>query len=248
MVSQGIAISIGVFGFAIVMLFIEHRYPGREFPAVKGWLPRAICVNAFQVAAIFAAGVGWNRWMLRHQILGANRLGTTLGALVGYLALTFVFYWWHLARHRSDFLWRWLHQIHHSAERLELLTAFYKRPAEILIDSVLSSLILYSILGLGPAAASLAVALSGVGELVYHWNIRTPQWFGYFFQRPESHLIHHQAELHDYNYSDLPLWDMLFGTFRNPTEWNARCGFGAGREQHIVKMLLGVDLSRTSIV
>jgi sterol desaturase/sphingolipid hydroxylase (fatty acid hydroxylase superfamily) len=228
------------------MLAIEKRRPGRNFPTVKGWLPRAVCVNAFQVLAIFAAGVIWNGWMMRHRLWSAADLGTILGAVLGYLALTFVFYWWHLARHRSDFLWRWLHQIHHSAERLELLTAFYKRPAEIIVDSLFSSAILYLIIGLDPLAASLAVTLSGVGELIYHWNFRTPHWFGYLFQRPESHLMHHQEGLHDYNYSDLPLWDMLFGTFQNPIEWDGRCGFGPDRERRLFPMLLGVDISRST--
>jgi sterol desaturase/sphingolipid hydroxylase (fatty acid hydroxylase superfamily) len=68
---------------------------------------------------------------------------------------------------------------------------------------------------------------------------------GFLFQRPESHLVHHAQGLHDYNYSDLPLWDILFGTFRNPREWNGRCGFGDANEHRIVEMLLGVDVSHT---
>jgi sterol desaturase/sphingolipid hydroxylase (fatty acid hydroxylase superfamily) len=114
------------------------------------------------------------------------------------------------------------------------------------IDSVISSIVLYLVIGLNPVAASLAMGLSGVAELVYHWNVRTPHWLGYVFQRPESHLIHHQKGLHDYNYADLPLWDLMFGTFRNPVEWNARCGFGDERERHVFQMLLGRDLSRAA--
>jgi sterol desaturase/sphingolipid hydroxylase (fatty acid hydroxylase superfamily) len=149
-----------------------------------------------------------------------------------------------LARHRSDLLWRWLHQVHHSAQRLEVLTAFYKRPGEILLDAILTSAILYGALGLAPASAAIATTLSALGEMFYHWNVRTPHWLGFLFQRPESHLVHHEQGLHDYNYSDLPLWDILFGTFRNPREWNARCGFGDANEHRIVEMLIGVDVSR----
>ncbi|MGZ5529872.1 MAG: hypothetical protein ACXWJB_14445 [Limisphaerales bacterium] len=36
-----------------------------------------------------------------------------------------------------------LHQIHHSALRLEIIRRFYKHPVEILINSILSSLIVY---------------------------------------------------------------------------------------------------------
>ena len=70
---------------------------------------------------------------------------------------------------------------------------------------------------------------------------------GFFFQRPESHLIHHQEKVHDYNYSDLPIWDMLFGTFRNPREWDARCGLGEENESRIVEMFLCIDVSKSRL-
>jgi sterol desaturase/sphingolipid hydroxylase (fatty acid hydroxylase superfamily) len=53
--------------------------------------------------------------------------------------------------------------------------------------------------------------------------------------------VHHQAGLHAYNYSDLPLWDALFGTLRNPRRWSERCGFGAA-EHRLGEMLAGVDV------
>jgi len=43
-------------------------------------------------------------------------------------------------------------------------------------------------------------------------------------------------QLH-FNYSDLPVWDMLFGTFRNPRQWRARCGFG--EKEYLVWTRLG---------
>jgi len=39
---------------------------------------------------------------------------------------------------------------------------------------------------------------------------------GYFIQRPEAHCVHHRLGFHYHNFADLSLWDMLFGTFRNP--------------------------------
>jgi sterol desaturase/sphingolipid hydroxylase (fatty acid hydroxylase superfamily) len=84
--------------------------------------------------------------------------------------------------------------------------------------------------------------MSGLGELVYHWNVRTPYWLGFIFQRPESHCVHHQEGVHSSNYSDLPIWDMLFGTFRNPRDFDARCGLGDG-EHRLGSMLAGLDVS-----
>jgi sterol desaturase/sphingolipid hydroxylase (fatty acid hydroxylase superfamily) len=143
-------------------------------------------------------------------------------------------------------LWRVFHQVHHSPQRIEIITSFYKHPLEIVVNGVLSSAILYLLVGLGPDAAAGAVALSGLAELFYHWNVPTPHWLGYLFQRPESHCVHHQEGLHSYNFSDLPVWDMLFGTFRNPRRWDARCGFGPEREPLLGQMLLGTDVNASA--
>lgn len=42
------------------------------------------------------------------------------------------------------------------------------------------------------------------------------------------------------------MWDMLFGTFRNPTKWDARCGFGQVAELRVGEMLRGVDVNRNA--
>jgi hypothetical protein len=75
-----------------------------QLPKVRGWLARAVAINAFQVRAVYLAGFLWNAWMMGHRPWTADRLGTVAGAVVGYLCLTFVFYWWHLWRHRSGLL------------------------------------------------------------------------------------------------------------------------------------------------
>jgi len=233
-----------VLGAAVLMIIIERKSAGRSWPQVRGWWFRAILLNGFQVGAVWLAGAAWNGWMSRHRFWTADKLGTWGGALLGYVVITFLYYWWHRWRHESPFLWRWVHQVHHSAQRIEVITSFYKHPFEILVNSVLSSAILYLGVGLAPKAASMAVLLTGIAELFYHWNVPTPYWLGYVIQRPESHCIHHQEGLHSYNYADLPLWDMLFGTFRNPKDWQASCGFGS-LEYRLPEMLVGVDVNKS---
>jgi sterol desaturase/sphingolipid hydroxylase (fatty acid hydroxylase superfamily) len=236
-------VSLLVTAVALGMMVVEARRPGRRWPQVRGWWARALALNGVQAGSVFLAGATYDRWMAGARAWPAPALGPVGGAVVGYLAITFVYYWWHRARHRSAFLWRWFHQVHHSPQRIEIITSFYKHPLEILVNGVLSSAILYLGLGLGPEAAAGAVALSGLGELVYHWNVRTPYAMGFFFQRPESHCVHHQESLHSFNYSDLPLWDMMFGTFRNPRSFDARCGLGPETEHRLGALLRGVDVT-----
>jgi sterol desaturase/sphingolipid hydroxylase (fatty acid hydroxylase superfamily) len=233
-----------VLAAAVVMIACEVAYPGRSWPKVATWWLRTVLLNLVQVGVIFLAGVAWNGWMVRHRLWSADSLGVTGGAVVGYLVITFIYYWWHRWRHEVDLLRRWFHQVHHSPQRIEVITSFYKHPFELVVNSLLSSAILYLLVGLSPEAASVAVLLTGLAELFYHWNVPTPYWLGYLVQRPESHCVHHQEGVHSYNYADLPVWDMLFGTFRNPRRWEARCGFGPEREERLVQMLWGVDVNK----
>jgi len=228
-----------VLATALVLMGIERLVPLVRQPVVPGWWPRAAGINLAQVAVVYVGGVSWDRWLPGLAAWHAESLGDVPAVLLGYLCVTFVFYWWHRARHEVPALWRVLHQVHHSASRIEVATSFYKHPLEMLINSALMSVLLYLLLGLDPVNASLVVTIAGVAELLYHANLRTPHWLGYFFQRPESHRRHHELGHHRDNYSDLPLWDILFGTFHNPRNCPRECGFGGGRERQLLRMLLG---------
>jgi sterol desaturase/sphingolipid hydroxylase (fatty acid hydroxylase superfamily) len=232
-----------VLGIGMAMLAWERTKPAREWGEVQGWLPRAMATTAFQAVVAYAAAAGWDRWMASLAAWHWPSHGLIVDALAGYVVLTFVYYWWHRARHASPLLWQWLHQLHHSASRLELVTSFYKHPLEIMANGLLSSSILYLFLGLDPAAAALASTLTGLAELFYHWNVRTPHWLGYLIQRPESHRLHHRRDHHTSNFSDLPLWDLLFGTLDNPRHDAAPCGFHPRQELRIAAMLRGRPLT-----
>ncbi|HZO09790.1 MAG TPA: sterol desaturase family protein [Myxococcota bacterium] len=236
------SVPLQVAAVALVMLAVETLWPGRAWPRVPGWWRRALVFTAVQAGAVWLAGTSWDGWLARHRLFAADALGTAAGAALGYLAVTLVFYAWHRARHEVPFLWRWLHQLHHSPQRLELVTSFYKHPLEMLANALLTSAVLYLLVGLGPEAATIAVLLTGVAELFYHWNVATPHWLGFLIQRPESHCLHHESGVHGRNYADLPLWDWLFGTLENPREWRGRCGFADG-ERRVAEMLRGARVS-----
>jgi sterol desaturase/sphingolipid hydroxylase (fatty acid hydroxylase superfamily) len=228
---------------ATVLFFVLERIlPGRQLPEAPGWYARAAFLNVCQVGIVLLTGMTWDRWMQRQSLfhISASMSGLAQGFL-GWLIGTFVFYWWHRARHDVDFLWRVFHQVHHSPSRIELLTSFYKHPVEILADSVISSAIMFVFLGASPEAGAWFNVFAVLGEYFYHSNLRTPHWWGYFIQRPEHHSIHHQLDLHRFNYGDITWWDRLFGTFRETDEFAAQCGFPSGRERRLGKMLLFRD-------
>ncbi|MGB1222348.1 MAG: sterol desaturase family protein [Alcanivoracaceae bacterium] len=231
-----------VLAVALAMMTLEARRPGRPLPVVAGWWPRAIALNLAQAGSVFVTALTWDIWLPALALTDASHWPLALQVAAGYLLITFIYYWWHRARHAAPLLWRWLHQLHHSPQRLEIVTSFYKHPLEILANGFLSSFILFVLLGVSAEACALTVLVTGLAELFYHWNVRTPYWLGFFFQRPEMHCIHHQQGRHRNNYSDLPLWDLLFGTFENPKTQPGPCGFNMQREQRLLDMLRGRDV------
>jgi sterol desaturase/sphingolipid hydroxylase (fatty acid hydroxylase superfamily) len=231
---------------ALVMLGLERWFPRRSWPQRSYWWLRASLAIGVQAVVAYVGAVTWDVVLPRFALWQAADLGVVAGGLVGYVVLTFVYYWWHRARHSSDFLWRLFHQTHHSPARLELASTFYKHPIEILVNGLLSSLALALVVGATPAQSILAITLTGVAELFYHWNVRTPYWVGFVIQRPESHCVHHARDRHDCNFADLPLWDMLFGTFHNPRVDRTVCGFEEADERRWLDLLLARPLGRRS--
>jgi sterol desaturase/sphingolipid hydroxylase (fatty acid hydroxylase superfamily) len=224
---------------ALLLIALEQTRPGTRLPAVRGWWARAVLLNLVQAGVVYLGTYTWDRWLPGISWWNGESLGALPGIALGYVVITFVYYWWHRARHEIPMLWRWLHQVHHSPSRLEVATSFYKHPFELLLNGLLSSFLLYVVVGLSPRSAGVVVTITGIAELLYHSNLRTPYWLGFLFQRPESHRRHHERTHHRGNFSDLPLWDMLFGTFDNPRDNPRECGFGAEREQQLLRMLLG---------
>lgn len=226
-----------IIGATIMFFVLERALPGRELPEAPGWYLRAAFLNGCQLGIVVLAAVAWGRWFQGHSLFHLSRMPALAQGAIGWFVGTFVFYWWHRIRHDSNLLWRIFHQVHHSPSRIEMLTAFYKHPVEIAADSMISSALLLLVLGVSPAGAAWFNVLATVGEYFYHSNLRTPYWWGYFLQRPEHHSIHHQCDLHSFNYGDITWWDRLFGTFREAEEFAERCGFPEDHEQRLVQML-----------
>jgi len=226
----------------LIFFVLERVLPGRELPESSGWYVRAAFLNGCQLAIMVLAAVAWNRWFQGRSLFHMSHLPPFVQGLLGWFVGTFVFYWWHRLRHDSNLLWRICHQIHHSPSRIEMLTAFYKHPVEIALDSMIASALMLILLGASPAGAAWFNVFATIGEYFYHSNLRTPHWWGYFLQRPEHHSIHHQCDLHSFNYGDITWWDRLFGTFREADAFATQCGFPEDHEQRLGQMLVFRDV------
>ena len=230
---------VAIVAIGLLLMLFERLVPDRVLPRVPGWWGRVVLLNAAQLGVVVLAGYPWDRWLSRANAFSVGTLGwaPAVQGLLGYWVASFVYYWWHRARHDVNFLWLSCHQLHHSPQRIETITSFYKHPVELIANSLLSGLVSYGLLGLTPAGAVWVTFYSALAEYFYHLNVRTPRWLGFFVQRPEMHRIHHARGVHYGNFGDLPIWDMLFGTYRNPAEFEAACGFEPEREARFGAML-----------
>jgi len=226
-----------ILGIGLFFILLERVIPDQNLPEVKGWWTRVIIINAFQLGVLYLGSISWDIWLQKFSVFNLN-LNPILGGFIAYLITTFVFYWWHRWRHTINLFWLLFHQVHHSPQRIETITSFYKHPVEIICNSIIIGSVNFILLGLSIEAAGWNLLIAAVAEYLYHMNIKTPYWLGFIFQRPEMHRVHHQKGKHFNNFSDLPIWDMIFGTFKNPKNRDMKCGFETEREAKLNEMLL----------
>jgi len=229
---------------AFLLLDLFHRH--HPYHRTKHWRLRAFLVSACAFGLSSATAAFWGSLLAGVSLLDSSRLGTWGGALAGVLAYELLHYAYHRAAHRFDWLWRWGHQLHHSAESLDPFGAYYLSPLDTIAFTSLSSLVFFPLLGVSVGAGVIGAAFLTFNAVFQHANLRTPRWLGYVIQRPESHSLHHGRGVHAYNYADLPLIDMLFGTFANPDRHRREVGFHPGASARLGAMLAGRDVSEPS--
>lgn len=131
-----------------------------------------------------------------------------------FLIENFVVYWMHRFMH-SRLMWP-LHAIHHASEEMTALTAARHHPLDGLAGDM-PVVVLAALLAFPPDAVFVASLCSGVLTMMIHTRLPMPMWIERkLVSGPRFHGIHHSTDPvdHDSNFSLLPVFDRLFGTFR----------------------------------
>ena len=236
-------ISYVIFGMYGGLMLWELLFPAKKLPQIKYWKLRGLTAFTFFFFLSSYLPIIWDGYLANYQVFNLTGLGTTGGALVGILIYELGVYVWHRSMHNSDTLWKVFHQMHHSAERLDSYGAFYFSPMDMIGFTFLGSLCLVVLAGFTPEAVTLIILGTTFLSIFQHSNIKTPVWLGYIIQRPEAHALHHAKGIHAYNYSDISLFDIVFGTFRNPKKFEHETGFYNGASGKLKDMLLFRDIS-----
>ncbi|NRB47637.1 MAG: sterol desaturase family protein [Saprospiraceae bacterium] len=236
-------ISLIVIAMYAGLMIWESLFPARPLPEVRFWKLKGLTSFAVFFYLSSYLPLWTDPYLEPYRLFDLSALDTLTGATVGLLVYELALYIWHRAMHGSDFLWRTFHQMHHSAERMDTYGAFFFSPMDMIGFTLLGSACFALLIGLSPQAITVVLLVTNFLAIFQHANIRTPAWVGYFVQRPESHTIHHGQGIHKHNYSDLPIFDILFGTFDNPKGYEVETGFYPGASDQIGDMLLFKNIS-----
>jgi sterol desaturase/sphingolipid hydroxylase (fatty acid hydroxylase superfamily) len=149
--------------------------------------------------------------------------GPAWKALLSFLLLDLLLYFWHRISHSFDGLWMF-HKVHHNDPYLNVSTAFRLHIVELLIITVLKSAYIV-LLGVDKTMVLTNETLLTLFIMFHHSNIsfRCEKRLGQVIIAPYLHRAHHSMERkeHDTNYGAVfSIWDRLFGTFteREPLE------------------------------
>lgn len=237
-------VSLAILAMYALLMVWEAIFPARRLPAIPYWHLKGIVFFFFFFYLSTYLPLLYAAWLPQSQLIDLSGINPIVAGIAGVLLYELGMYVWHRVMHNNNMLWRIFHQMHHSAERLDTYGAFYFSPFDMVGWTVLGTVCFSFITGLSPQAVTIVLLVTNFFSIFQHANIRTPAWLGYIIQRPESHAIHHARGVHAYNYSDLPLFDIIFGTFRNPARYEHESGFYEGASSRIKDMLLFRDVHK----
>lgn len=224
-------------------ILLDTAWRPRGYPTTPWWRLKGVLAFLVYMAVALFAPLLWDAFLAEYRLIDLTTQPLWLQLGVGFVMFQLTMYLWHRTMHGVDFLWRHLHQTHHSAERMDVYGAFWFHPLDMLAFTLQGSLALVWIVGLSVEAVIPIVLVNSFMAMFTHANVRTPRWLGWFIARPEMHAAHHERGAHRSNYCDLPLIDMIFETYNNPQTAPKEAGFYDGASSELGALLIGRKLA-----
>lgn len=212
--------AIGV-PLVLLLIFVEalvchtrnwDYYKSRDTWCSLGLLAGNIVVNV----GLKAGTLGFYLYLYQFRWLNLSEL-LPVWALwfLSFVAIDFVFYWYHRVSHRMRFLWA-VHMNHHSSEEMNFVVAF--RQAWLGPVTKIPFFASLPLVGFDPTITLVAGVGATLWGVVGHTRIVDKLWqpIEWLFNTPSHHRVHHGSnpEYIDKNYGNLfIIWDRMFGTF-----------------------------------
>jgi len=159
-------------------------------------------------------------------------------AIIAAFTKEFIGYWLHRMQHRFMFFWR-IHATHHHITKMSVARADRTHPLEFLGLNLGSAIVLAFF---GASEQVVGVFLVFIMSIAYscHSNLpMKPGLFGFFFNTPEWHQLHHSCNYDESNTNygcTVILWDRIFGTFSDKIGIE-KIGNGTGEKLSLLTQL-----------
>ncbi|TGK31780.1 fatty acid hydroxylase family protein [Leptospira gomenensis] len=228
----------------VCFALLEEAVKANEYPKTKFWKLRgAVSTLCYLTVAVYAP-LFWDEWLAENSVLDLTSFPIWVSLPIAFLSFELCQYVWHRTMHTFSPIWRVFHQMHHSAESFDVHGAFYFSLADMIGFTFLASFSLVFLIGVPANVAIWAGLLHSFLSIFQHANLKTPRWLGFLIHRPENHALHHAKGVHSFNYGNTPIFDFLFGTFKNPDSFPKEVGFYEGASLKVLDMHLAKDVTK----
>lgn len=191
---------------------IKHAFPHFTVAIINGLLTK------FLLTGLTLAALAW----AESNALGfSHALPLTPAAkwILAFVLFDIWMYWWHLANHHFEFLWRF-HRAHHSDTEMDTTTALRFHPGELILSTFFRLPVLI-LIGMSFSQLLVFETTLSVSALFHHSNLAIPEKWDRMLRAiivtPNMHRVHHSAigaETNSNYTSLLSVWDRLFRSFR----------------------------------
>ncbi len=216
-----IALAVPFFFLFIGLELLVARARKRQVYRLGDALGDLGCGMGQQVALVFAGAslIGVYAWIFDHHRLHTFPAGSVLPWLAAFVAVDFIYYWWHRLSHKVNVLWA-AHVVHHQSEDYNLAVALRQAAATSLTE--LPFYLPMALLGIPTPVYAAMVSISTLYQFWIHTELigklGPVEWF---LNTPSHHRVHHAINPRylDKNYgATLIVWDRLFGTYEEEIE------------------------------
>jgi len=195
--------NVSVYRFADAIADLSCGISSRVFHLFDGALILAVYALAHSVAPVPAWPTdAWWTWV------------------VAFIAVDFIYYWWHRMSHEVNVLWA-AHVVHHQSEDYNYAVAL--RQALFTGVTGLPFYLPLALLGVSPLVFATCNALNTLYQFWIHTELveRLPRPLELVFNTPSHHRVHHgiNPQYLDRNHAGVfIIWDRIFGTFEPEDE------------------------------
>lgn len=212
--------AIPIFFLLIGIELLIARLHQKELYRFNDALSNISCGISQQAIGVFIKVITLGAYVYCYELSPFRIPNTWWTYIILFVAIDFLYYWFHRYAHEINFFWG-THVVHHQSEDYNLSVALRQSAFQSLISGMFY--LPLAILGFDPIPFLLINTIQTLYQFWIHTETidKMPAWFEYLFNTPSHHRVHHgrNPKYIDKNHGGtLIIFDRLFGSFQAEEE------------------------------